>query len=78
MYGRVIWQEAEATRKDFNSVLIRQDEKFFTSELFKVIQDAIPLTLHCRTMCWLRTISSITFIMLDVLSIYTPSQIQDW
>ena len=33
--GRVQWQEAEATRKDFNIVLIRQDKKFFISELFK-------------------------------------------
>ena len=49
--GRARWQEAEATRKDFNTVLIPQDKKFFTSELFKVIQDAIPLILHCRTMC---------------------------
>ena len=45
------WQEAEATRKDFSIVLIHQDKKFFTSEPFKVIQDAIPLILHCRTMC---------------------------
>ena len=51
MYGREKWQEAEATRKVFNTVLIRQDKKFFTSELFKVIQDAIPLIPHCRTMC---------------------------
>ena len=51
MYGRARWQEAEATRKDFNTVLIRQDKKFFDSELFKVIQDAIPLILHCKTMC---------------------------
>ena len=49
--GRARWQEAEATRKAFNIALIHQDEKFFTSELFKVIQDAIPLILHCRTMC---------------------------
>ena len=42
MYGRAKWQDTEATRKEFNTVLIRQDEKFFTSELFKVIQDAIP------------------------------------
>ena len=48
--GRVEWQEAEATRKDFNIVLIRQDKKFFISELFKVIQDAIPLILYCITM----------------------------
>ena len=28
----------------------RADKKFFTSELFKVIQDAFPLILHYRTM----------------------------
>ena len=48
--GRVKWQETEVTRKDFNIVLIHQDKKFFISELFKVIQDAIPLILHYRTM----------------------------
>ena len=48
--GRAKWQEAEATRKDFNVVLTRQDKKFFISELFKVIQDAISLILHYRTM----------------------------
>ena len=36
--------------KIFNIVLIRQDKKFFTFELFKVIQDAIPLILYFRTM----------------------------
>ena len=51
MYGSARRQEAEATRKYFNIVLIRQDNKFFTSELYKVIQDAIPLTLHCKRMC---------------------------
>ena len=49
--GRAKWQEAEATKKDFNTVLTRQDKKFFISELFKVIQDAIPLILHSRAMC---------------------------
>ena len=53
--GRAKWQEAEATRRDFNIVLTRQDKKFFTSELFKVIQDAIPLILHYRTMFKFRT-----------------------
>ena len=48
--GRGRGQEAEATRKNFNTVLIHQDKKFFTFELFKVIQDAAPLILHCRTM----------------------------
>ena len=41
---------AEETRKDFNIVLIHEDKKFFISELFKVIQDAISLILHYRTM----------------------------
>ena len=45
MYGRTKWQEVEATSKDFNIVLIRQDKKFFTFELSKVIQEAIPLIL---------------------------------
>ena len=48
--GRVQWQEAEETRKYFNIVLIHQDKKFYISELFKVIQDAISLTFHYRTM----------------------------
>ena len=47
--GRAAWQEEEETRKYFSIVLILQ-EKFFTSELFKVIQDAMPLILHYRTM----------------------------
>ena len=46
---RVQWQKAEGTRKDFNIVLIHQDKKFLISELFKVIQDAISLILHYRT-----------------------------
>ena len=44
--GRAKWQEAEATSKDFNIVLTRQDKNF------TVIQDAIPLILHCKTMCY--------------------------
>ena len=48
--GRVQWQEAEETRKDFNIALIHQDKKFFISEPFKVTQDAISLILHYRTM----------------------------
>ena len=75
--GIVKWQEAEATRKGFNIVLTRQDKKFLISELFKVIQDAIPLNLHFRTMCKFRTTSSSTFIILDVQSVYSPSQIQE-
>ena len=50
MYGRTRWQEAEATRKDFNTVLTRQDKEFFIFELFKVGQDAVPLILQCKTM----------------------------
>ena len=41
--GRAEWQEVEETRKEFNIVLTCQDKKFFTSELSKVIQDAMSL-----------------------------------
>ena len=47
--GRVEWQEAEATRKYFSIVLILQ-EKFCTSELSKVMKDAVLLILNYRTM----------------------------
>ena len=38
--GRTRWQETD-NKKFFNIVLNRQDKKFFTSEPFKVIQDAV-------------------------------------
>ena len=46
--GRAQCQKAEETREDFKIVPILQ-EKFFISEFFKVIQDAISLILHYRT-----------------------------
>ena len=48
--GRARWQKAEETGTDFNTVLTRQDKKFFISELFKVIQGAISLILHNKAM----------------------------
>ena len=75
--GRAVWQKAEATRKDFNIALIHQDKKFFISELSKVIQDATLLIFQYRTMSLFRTVSSSTFFMSDVQSIYIPSSIQD-
>ena len=59
-------------KKKISIVLILQ-EQFCTSESFKVIQDAILLILHCRTMYYSRPISSSTFITSDVQSIYIPS-----
>ena len=76
MYGRARWQEAEATRKYFNTVPIRQDKKFFTSELFKVIQDAIVLILHYWTLNSAQFLR-VHFIILDVQSVYTPPETQD-
>ena len=71
--GRASWQkEEEDKRNDFSIVMILQ-EQFFTSELFKVIQDATSMILHYRTMYYFRTISSSTFITSDVQSIYIPS-----
>ena len=75
--GRKAWQEEEEeTRKDTSTVLILQ-EQFCTSELFKVIQDAVSLILLYRTMLLFRATSSSAFIMPDVQSIYIPSSIQD-
>ena len=77
MYGRAIWQEAEATIEDFNTELIRQDKKFLISELFKVVQDAVSLILLYRRMSFFWTVSSSSFIMSDVQSMYIPSSIRD-
>ena len=63
--GRAAWQEEEETRKYFSIVLMFQ-EKFFISELFEVIQDAIPLILHYKTMYLFLTTSPSTFTTLDV------------
>ena len=74
--GRKAWREEEETRKDTSIVLIRQEQSC-TSELFKVIQDAVSLILLYRTVSLFRTVSSSTFIMSDVQSIYIPSSIRD-
>ena len=66
--GRKAWQEEEETRKDTRIVLIHQEQSC-TSELFKVIQDAVSLILLYRTMSLFRKVSSSTFIMSDVQSI---------
>ena len=75
------WKSAMAGggghKKIFSIVLILQ-EQFCTSELSKVIQDAISLILHYRTMSLFRTVSSRTLVTSDVQSIYIPSSIQDW
>ena len=71
--GRAQWQKEEETRKDTSIVLIHQEKTFFISELFKVVQDAIPLILLCRTMYLFRTTSPSTFIMSDVQSMYIPN-----
>ena len=76
IFGRAKWKETDATMKDFNTKLIRQEKKFHTSELFKVIENAI--IPHFRTTYWFRTTSSTTFVILDVQSVYAPWQIQDW
>ena len=73
------WKSSMAgggNKKYFSIVLIHQEQSC-TSELFKVIQDAVSLVLLYRTMSLFRTVSSSTFIMSDVQSIYIPSSIQD-
>ena len=69
--GRARCKEAEATRKDFNVVLTRQDKKLFISELFKDIQDAIPLILHTPRQCVNSgTIPSSTFITCNQFTLH--------
>ena len=68
--------EKEEARKDTSIVLIHQEQSC-TSELFKVIQDAVSLILLYRTMSLFWTVSSSTFIMSDVQSIYIPSSLRD-
>ena len=74
--GRTAWQEEEVTRKETSIVLIHQEQSC-TFELFKAIQDAVSLVLLYKTISLFRTVSSSTFIMSDVQSIYIPSSIQD-
>ena len=74
--GRTAWQEEEETRKDSSIVLINQEQSC-TSELFKVIQDAISLILLYKTMSLFWTVSSSAFVMSDVQSIHIPSSIED-
>ena len=46
MYGRTRWQEAEATMKDFNTVLTRQDKKFFSALQCHSGRNSIDLSLQ--------------------------------
>ena len=66
--GRAAWEEEEETRKDISIVLILE-EQFCTSELFKVIHDAVSLIILYRTMLLFQATSSSTIIMSDVQSI---------
>ena len=75
--GRKTWQEEEETRKD-TSIVLSHQEQSCTSELLKAIQDAVSLIQLYRTISLFRTVSSSTFIMSDVRSIYIPSSIRDW
>ena len=56
--GNHAWKQEEDRKGDTSTVLMFQ-EKFFTSELFKDIQDAILLIFHWRRMWWFTADSSI-------------------
>ena len=47
--GKHAWLQEEEQKGDISAAPIFQ-EQLFISELFKDIQDAISLILHCRTM----------------------------
>ena len=62
-------------QKKKSSIVLTLQEQFYTSELFKVIQDAALLILHYKTMSLFQTVSSSSFFTSDVQSIYIPSSI---
>ena len=72
--GRKAWEEKE-TSKDTSMALIHQEQSF-TSELFKVIQDAVSLIFLYRTMWLFRVTSPSASIKWDVQSVYIPSSIR--
>ena len=47
--GKLAWQQEEVQKEGISIAVIIQ-EQFFTSVLFRDIQDAILLILYCRTM----------------------------
>ena len=47
--GKHAWQQEEEQKGDSSTALMIQEGSFI-SELFKDIQDAISLILHCKTM----------------------------
>ena len=66
-----------SNKKRFQYCADPSEEILYLRALQGVIQDAVLLIFHYRTMSLFWTISSSTFITSDVQSIYTPSQIQD-
>ena len=75
--GKHVWQQEEE-QKGFSSTVLMIQETLLISELFRDIQDAILLIVHCRTMLWFRADSSIVLTMLDVDSIFIQSSTLDW
>ena len=73
IYGRARWQEAEATRKNIQYCAdpSGQEILYFRAQGHSG-RNPIDPTLQDNVL-----ISSSTFIILDVQSVYTPSQIQD-
>ena len=71
--GRARWQEVEATRKDFNIVLTRQDQKLFYLQALQGHSGRNPIDRSLQdNVCLFQTLSSSTFIMLDVqISVHT-------
>ena len=78
MYEKVEWQEAEATRKDFNIVLIPSGHEILFLRALQGHSGRNPTGPFTPGQCvnsrqFLRGL----FIILYVQSVYTPSQIQD-
>ena len=74
--GKHLWQQEEE-RKGYINTAIMFQEKLFTSELFKDIQDATSLILHCKTMWFFTAGSSIIYTISDVRLIFILSSTMD-
>ena len=76
-----VWKSKMAgdggNKKRFQYCTDPSGQEIFYLRALQGHSNVILLILHYRTICSFRTISSSTFIILDVQSVYTSSRIQD-
>ena len=75
--GRARWHEAETTRKDFNTVPIDSSGEILYLRALQGHSGRNPIGPTLQDNLLIPNNFFEYFIMLDVQSVYTPSQIQD-